>query len=253
MEDSGFLQDQGACQFFLWALFKATHRPRKQIIGNQVVNLQPGQFVSGRNSASSELGISPSKFNRTLEKMKMLEFVDTKPNNKFTVFTIVNWDTYQSERTASGQQTEQQADNKRTANGQQADTNKNVKNSENEKKKTLTATRPEYADYVRSFQSRVEDLHGNIAPKVTDGFVNQAVDVIDKLIRIDGFSFDEIKSAMDWATGNDFWGKNALAITAVRKPLRDGTMKFKKIVADKERLDMPRIGKNYDNQFAGVI
>ena len=253
MEDSGFLQDQGACQFFLWALFKATHRPRKQIIGNQVVNLQPGQFVSGRNSASSELGISPSKFNRTLEKMKMLEFVDSRPNNKFTIFTIVNWDTYQSERTASGQQAEQQADSKRTASGQQADTNKNVKHSENDKKKTLTATRPEYAEYVRSFQSRVEDLHGNIAPKVTDGFVNQGVDVIDKLVRIDGFSFDEIKAAMDWATGNDFWGKNALAITAVRKPLRDGTMKFKKIVADKERLEIPRIGKNYDNQFAGVI
>ena len=122
-----------------------------------------------------------------------------------------------------------------------------------DKKKTLTATRPEYADYVRSFQSRVEDLHGNIAPKVTDGFINQAVDVIDKLVRIDGFTFEEIKAAMDWATGNDFWGKNALAITAVRKPLRDGTMKFKKIVADKERLEMPRIGKNYDNQFAGVI
>lgn len=128
MEDSGILQDQGACQFFLWAMFKATHRARKQIVGNQIVHLQPGQFVSGRNAAAQELGISPSKFVRTVDKMKMLEFVDTKPNNKFTVFTIVNWDTYQSEQTTSGQQTGQQADNKRTTSEHQSDTNKNAKN-----------------------------------------------------------------------------------------------------------------------------
>lgn len=127
MEDSGILQDQGACQFFLWAMFKATHRARKQIIGNQVVHLQPGQFVSGRNAAASELGISQSKFVRTTEKMKMLEFVDTKANNKFTVFTIINWDTYQNENAVTGQQTEQQTDNKRTASEHQTDTNKNAK------------------------------------------------------------------------------------------------------------------------------
>ena len=121
MEDSGFLQDQCACQFFLWALFKATHKPRKQIVGNQVVNLEPGQFVSGRHAASEELGISPSKFVRTVEKMKNIEFVDTKPNNKFTVFTIINWDTYQNCQTTNGQQTEQQSDNNRTTIGQQSD------------------------------------------------------------------------------------------------------------------------------------
>ena len=127
LEDSGILQDQGACQFFLWAMFKATHKPRKQIVGNQVVLLTPGQFVCGRNSAAQELGISPSKFVRTMEKMKMLEFVDTKPNNKFTVFSIINWVRYQDEQTTSGQQTGQQADSSRTTNGQQSDTNKNAK------------------------------------------------------------------------------------------------------------------------------
>ena len=135
LEDSGILQDQGACQFFLWAMFKAAHRERKQIIGNQIVHLLPGQFVSGRNAAAQELGISPSKFVRTADKMKKLGFMDTKPNNKFTIITIVNWDTYQSEQAQSGQQTGQQANSKRTASEQQTDTNKNVKNEKNEKNK----------------------------------------------------------------------------------------------------------------------
>lgn len=135
LEDSGILQDQGACQFFLWAMFKAAHRERKQIIGNQIVHLLPGQFVSGRNAAAQELGISPSKFVRTADKMKKLGFVDTKPNNKFTVITIINWDTYQSEQAQIGQQTGQQMDSKRTASEQQTDTNKNVKNEKNEKNK----------------------------------------------------------------------------------------------------------------------
>jgi hypothetical protein len=127
LEDSGILQDQGACQFFLWAMFKAMRKPRKQIVGNQVVCLCAGQFISGRNVAATELGISPSKFARTLDKMKMLGFVDTKPNNKFTVITIVNWDTYQNEQASPGQQTGQQIDSKRTASEQQTDTNKKDK------------------------------------------------------------------------------------------------------------------------------
>jgi hypothetical protein len=116
-------------------MFKATRKSRKQIVGNQVVPLAPGQFISGRNAASQELGISASKFVRTMEKMKMLEFVDTKPNNKFTVFSIINWARYQDEQTTGEQQAEQQADNKRTTSGQQSDTNKNVKNDKNGKKK----------------------------------------------------------------------------------------------------------------------
>lgn len=140
LEDSGILQDQGACQFFLWAMFKATHKPRKQIVGNQIVFLAPGQFVCGRNSAAQELGISPSKFVRTMEKMKMLEFVDTKPNNKFTVFSIINWARYQDDQTASEQQAGQQSDNSRTTVGQQSDTNKNVKNAKNGKKEEINTS-----------------------------------------------------------------------------------------------------------------
>ena len=134
LEDSGILKDERACQFFLWAMLKATHRPHKQIVGNQVVELEPGQFISGRNAASEELAVSPSMFVRNVEKLKKLDFLDTKPNNKFTLFTIKNWATYQNERTTSEQQVGQQADNKRTTSGQQADTNKNIKNTKNEKK-----------------------------------------------------------------------------------------------------------------------
>ena len=82
LEDSGILKDPYACQFFMWAMLKATHKPHKQIIGNQVVDLEPGQFVSGRKVGAEEMGISPSKFVRTAEQMKMLGFLDSKPNNK---------------------------------------------------------------------------------------------------------------------------------------------------------------------------
>ena len=117
LEDSGIIKDERACQIFLWAMLKATHKPHKQIVGNQVVDLEPGQFISGRHAASEELAISPSMFVRNIEKMKKLDFLDTKPNNKFTLFTIKNWATYQDDRTTNEQQTGQQADNKRTTSG----------------------------------------------------------------------------------------------------------------------------------------
>lgn len=122
-----------------------------------------------------------------------------------------------------------------------------------EKKKSLTATHPEYADYVRTFQSRVADLRGNLAPRVTDGFINESVDVIDKLIRIDGFTFEQVQETMEWATEDDFWGKNAMALTVIRKPLRNGVMKFKQIRSDMDRRMVHPQSSQYERQFAGAI
>ena len=133
LEGSGILKDERACQFFLWAMLKATHKPRKQIVGNQVVELEPGQFVSGRKSASEEMDISEMVFRGMMKKMENMDFVTIKPTNKFSIFTINNWTTYQCQEPTNNQQTNQQVTNNEPTNNQQVTTNKNIKNTKNEK------------------------------------------------------------------------------------------------------------------------
>ena len=51
--------------FKLWALclIKATHKEHDQLVGNQMVKLLPGEFVTGRHELASEFneGVKPSE------------------------------------------------------------------------------------------------------------------------------------------------------------------------------------------------
>lgn len=124
---------QDAELFRLWCLclLKATHKPHKQMIGNQYIDLEPGQFVTGRDALAEEYNrdLSPSKkvkpltLWRWLQKLEKLENLNIKPTNKYSVVTVVNWSEYQ--------ETEQQMNNKRTTNEQQMITNNNGNNNNN--------------------------------------------------------------------------------------------------------------------------
>jgi hypothetical protein len=48
-------------------------------------------------------------------------------------------------------------------------------------------------------------------------FLNDtSLDVFDKLVRIDGYTIDDIKNAIQWARGDDFWSKNFLSPVKLR-------------------------------------
>ena len=118
---------------WVWCLCKATHEPRKHLVGNQLVELEAGQFVFGRKSAAEELKLSDSSVYRYMQILQKLEMLNIKSNNKFSVVTVMKWDFYQGRDDVDQQQVEQQTNNKRTTSEQQVNTNKNVKNVKNVK------------------------------------------------------------------------------------------------------------------------
>jgi hypothetical protein len=163
----------------LWiiCLTEVTHKEREQIVGRQVVNLLPGQFVTGRfdlqglynRGLSSEQQKSPYTVWRWLTTLQDLDFLSIKSSNKFSVVTVVKWSEYQS----CEQQNEQQTSNKRAANEQQVSTNKNVKNDKNEKKTPRgDGFTPEFEEFWSSYPRKVEQkaafLAWNSAIKVDD-------------------------------------------------------------------------------------
>ena len=108
------------------------------MVGLQEETLLPGQFIFGRKKAAQELMYSENKTYRLINKLKNMQNIDIKSNNKYSIITIVNWELYQGLNGVCEQQSEQQIDNKQTTNRQQIDTNKNVKND----KKLLRVINP---------------------------------------------------------------------------------------------------------------
>lgn len=112
--DAGWLQNPKLWTFWSWCLMKASHKEHKVIIGNQEITLKPGQFIFGRNQAAKELKMNPSQIYRLSMFLKNSQNLDIKANNKFSVFSIMNWTIYQSGESENEHQNEHQTNIKRT-------------------------------------------------------------------------------------------------------------------------------------------
>lgn len=102
--DSGFLGNADVWQLLSWCLLNATHKPHKQLVGKQLVDLAPGQLIFGRVSAAAKLNSSEKKIRNSLKLLENANFLTVKRTSKFSIVSIVNWDTYQEEGPARGQQ-----------------------------------------------------------------------------------------------------------------------------------------------------
>lgn len=143
LENNPVYSNANMLKLWIHCLLKATHSERQQLIGNQIVRLKKGEFVTGRDSLCQEfnLGVKASErvsavsLWRWMKKFEEWQMLNIKSTTKYSVISIINWSDYQ--------QDEQQVNSKRTTNEQQVITNKNVKN---EKKKELSIQQAELFD-----------------------------------------------------------------------------------------------------------
>jgi len=111
--DKGWLSNPILWAVWTYCLMKATHKKTETIIGLRVVELEPGQFIFGRKVASEDLDIPETTIYRYIKFLERVGNIILKPNNKFSIITIINWGDYQDTRNNNGQQ----VDNKRTTSG----------------------------------------------------------------------------------------------------------------------------------------
>ena len=102
-----------------------------------------GSLITGRHAGSEAVGLSPSTFQRALDKLVELGCITIKADNQKTIVTLCNYERYQGdeqpERTADGQR----MDSERTADGQRMDTiEEGKKGSTEEPKKNTPAAAP---------------------------------------------------------------------------------------------------------------
>lgn len=135
--ESAIFTDADLLRLWIYCLSKAAYRPTTVLIEKQIIELEPGQFVTGRFSlhADYNAGVSPrKKIKETtlwswLKRLESYGNLDIKSYNKYSVVTVIKWDEYQETLTTEPQQT----DNRLTTEPQQTDTNKNLKNLKKDK------------------------------------------------------------------------------------------------------------------------
>ncbi|MCR0163165.1 hypothetical protein MKA35_20475 [[Clostridium] innocuum] len=196
--DTPVWADSDKLKLWLMCLMKATHDEKTQVVGNQIIELKAGQFITGRSALSDEFNRDVKKDRRVdgltlfrwLSLFEKMEMLNIKKTNKYSLVTVLNWDKYQGQRTSN----EQQLNNKRTSNEQQLNTNKNdknVKNVKNEKKEDIC-------------YQQIADMYNNTCvsfPRLT-----KLSDARKKAIkaRLKTYTADDLQKAFTLAEQSDF-------------------------------------------------
>ena len=172
-------QDPRMLKLWIYCLTKATHKEHEQMVGTQIIELQPGQFITGRNALAEEFNkgakkeqrVSPVSLWRWLRKFEEWQMLNIKITNKYSVVTVKKWDEYQ--------QNEQQVNIKRTSNDQQVNTNKNVKNDKNEKKFISSSSSERETENAFEFYENnfgmIQPFQADLLGQLTDEFGNELV------------------------------------------------------------------------------
>lgn len=110
--DGCVLRQPEILQVFIYALLQARFRATVVSVKGHTVSLDAGQCIFGRTAWAYELHISQSIAYRALHKLEEYGLIKIKTTAKYTVLTIVDWESYND--SVPGQVIEQITDRKPT-------------------------------------------------------------------------------------------------------------------------------------------
>ncbi len=111
---TSFYRDSETVHLAIHLLLKANHCDKDIIFNNEEITIKRGSLITGRQALSRETGIHESTVYRKLKVLEKVGFSNTTSNNKFSIITILNYSTYNSNDNATEQQAEQPVNNQRT-------------------------------------------------------------------------------------------------------------------------------------------
>jgi hypothetical protein len=95
LEDSGLLQMPNTLALFMFLLMKASRTKRKVGTSTGVIELLPGQYISGRKQLSELLEQGEQQIRTSLARLENMEIITSTPTSRFSIYTIVNYELYQ--------------------------------------------------------------------------------------------------------------------------------------------------------------
>ena len=103
LEDNPRFKDSAFVHIWIYFLMKSTHAPLKVMFKGDVIELKPGQFITGRKAISEATGINESKVRRVIKTLEIDQQIDHQKSNLNSLVSILNWDQYQTSDQPNGQ------------------------------------------------------------------------------------------------------------------------------------------------------
>lgn len=226
MMQSPIWQDPYYFKIWMYCLMKASHKEHDQLVGNNIITLEKGQFITGRNSLADDLnkGMKPNQrlsnktWYRYMENLEKWQMLTINKTNKYSVVSIVKWSEYQ--------ESDHQLSNKSPSVVHQLSTNKNGKNGKNEKKYSPKQVYDESSLYYQLANYFLGEIRKNNPDHKAPNMQTWSDD-IRKMMELDNRNEEQIRYLMSWVQADDFEMANVLSPSKLRKRFDQLVIKVK--------------------------
>lgn len=204
-------------------LLMVNHEPREWFYKGVKYKTEPGQCITSLQKIADRCGKDCTRevVRATIKHAENAHFLKQKTHITHTVISIENWDKYQDTNTDSTQDTH----NTNTENTCVSTTNKNIRSKEYKKYS------PDSDEFRLS--NLLYELIKKNNPKFKAPNLDNWCGHVDKMIRLDKRSVDDIEVVTRWCQEDNFWQKNILSTDKLRKQfdkLYIGMPKSKKVI-----------------------
>ena len=201
-------------------LLMASHCDNKFVLGNELMVVEVGQFITSELKLMDRWGWSKTKVRSFLKLLQDDKMIVKKTDRKKTTINIVNYRVWQESETTE----KPQKNHEETAKKPQKDTINNVNNYNNvnkDNKESIVANKFDNESFeIKICNYLIEKiLENNPKAKVPISLSDKqkwAVH-IDLMIRRDSRTEDEIMKVIKFATEDSFWSSNILSTKKLRE------------------------------------
>lgn len=212
-----------------------------------------GQFVTSSTSIAKNAGkgISRQNVRTALKRFQKLGFLTYQSTKQGLLITINNWHVYQAKENKTNQEINQDLTKTQPRPNQDLTTReegKKVRREEGNKKQGKT--RKEFPDdhpaKILTYELRDKILGNDPKAKVPDQKdIDKWTVHMDRLLRLDERSFDEVQAVIHWCQNDDFWKANILSTKKLRE-------KFTTLKLQMDRQNKPQPGSNGQNRANNI-
>lgn len=204
-------------------LLMVNHEPREWFYKGVKYKTEPGQCITSLQKIADRCGKDCTRevVRATIKHAENAHFLKQKTHITHTVISIENWGKYQDTNTDITQDTH----NTNTENTCVSTTNKNIRSKEYKKYS------PDSDEFRLS--NLLYELIKKNNPKFKEPNLDNWCGHVDKMIRLDKRSVDDIEVVIRWCQEDNFWHKNILSTDKLRKQfdkLYIGMPKSKKVI-----------------------
>jgi len=206
MWDNPYMNRPAYLSVWCWLLSESQWQEGKRVIFcGKPVALKAGQLTCGRKQISKTTGVPSGTVYRILKTFENEHQIEQRTDKQKSMITILKWKDYQERE----QESEQRMSNERATNEQRMNTTEQLNN-----KTRITVENPEAV--------RLANLLAEWVAKNTDGRarkpnIEKWASDIEKMLRIDGHSVEEVEYVLNWCQQDKFWCTNILSAAKLRE------------------------------------